>query len=333
MKKLVVLLMVLLVNFSLFAKDFETYIIIIGGGNTPQAAQLAKENYLKHEDLTSQIKANIQTVLSNNIKGLNPGFHIAIMGYCADEYKARLLTNFANKYIKGVYFKKVTLEKEESSPEFFPGKQPFKGHDFKMLKGAFKYFYNDNNCRNPVRISDEDVIVKTDKVIYKEKVGLITVNYYIGWGQKTKQVVYLNQFQFSKLFNGSLEWIVECKTEEKMVQYGPEFEAMESKTECEYPNGVSSYSSSGYEWDDDTFKFPVDKFTFDEVLNYYAGMGFMEFLFKDNLEAKGNNEYIDKNDCEITYIPGKEASLNCHHEWNGVSKGEDNIEYSVGGGA
>lgn len=333
MKKMIGLFLFLLMSFSLLSNDFETHIIIIGGGKTPEDAQVAKDNYLKQKELNNQIIADVKTIYSNDVKGLNPGFYIAIMGYCADEFKARLLTNFANKYIKGVYFKKVHIKKEEKSPEFYPKTKPFIGNNYQVITGEFYCFYNDKNCETILKISEGVVLVKDDKVIFSEKEGLVEVNYYIGWVQKSKQVVYLNQFQFSRLFGDSEDWLAECEVDEKMVQYGPEFEAPERKEKCEYLNGVTSFNDRGYEWDTSTFSFPADKFTFNEVLNYYAGKGNMGFLFNNELEPQGNNKYINKDGCEITYIPGKDASLDCHHEWSGVTKDKDVIEYSGGGGA
>jgi hypothetical protein len=329
MKKYVLITIFLLISFkslAILAINYETYIIIVGGGKTPEDAQLAKKNYLKQTELTEQIDANFQILLSDTIQGLNPGFHIAIMGFCNNVHKAKLLTNFANRYLKGVYYKKVTLKTKEKSPVFKPIKAPFSGKTYYLHLSAFKTLYNDLLYWNKASSSYETIILVNNTIVYSEKQGLVDVNYYLGWIEKNKEVVFINQFQFTRLFFGE-EWIPECKVDETEVEYSPEFTASERKEECSYPNGVRSFSDQGYEWDVSSISFPLDKFSFEEVFNYYAGQGYFHFIFKDS-KLPVSDGY-----CNYFYEVGKKVGMACDHEEDYIQVHDDEIVYYVGGGA
>lgn len=326
MKKSTFLILFLFLSLSLFAENYETYIIIIGGGKAPKDAQLAKENYLKQPELTKQVDANLQIVFSDTILGLNPGFHIAIMGFCNNMDKAKLLTNFANKYLKGVYYKKVTLKTKEKSPAFKSNQAPFSGKYYYLHLKAFKTLYNDLLYSDKASINEETAVLVNNNIVYSEKMGMVNVNYYLGWVEKTKEVVFINQFQFSRLFWGE-GWEFDCKEDEKEVEYGPEFKAIERNEECTYPNGVTSYSSSGYEWDTFSIHFPASKFTFEEVFNYYAGSGCFYFIFEDS-KLPESDDY-----CNYSYQMGKKVGMSCNNEEDYIEIIGDEIVCSGGGGA
>jgi len=328
MKKIALISVIIFALFRTMGNNFETHIIIIGGGKTPQEAATAKEKYRNTVELTKQIDTEVKIILSDTIKGLNKGFYIAIMGFCTDEYKAKVLTLFAGKYIKGVYYKKVVVEKLIKSPTFTPEISPFEGSEYNFNIKHFKYIYNDINNTNLIynKSKATTVIVSNAKPAYSQKEGLIDVKYYLAWLPDTKQVVYINMFQFTKLY--SKDWESECNVDEKLENYGG-FEAIHKIEECEYNNGVKEYSDNGYEWSSTRITFPLSAFSFDEVFNYFVGLGYFSFVFEGKATENNKNE---ENECTQIFTPDKELKINCPHSDAGIEiEGNTIIFYSSAG--
>ncbi|MBN2436612.1 MAG: hypothetical protein JXK07_15240 [Spirochaetes bacterium] len=333
MKKFLIILVMLLISQNIYSESIESYVIIAGGGRSATDARKAKERYMHQSDITRQIKTDIKIIESKNIKGLDPGYYFAVMGFCRDKYKAGLLTNFANKYLKGVYFKKIIFNTKENSPEFIPDKAPFSGSVYKLQTKAFGKFYNDIFNKQIIKAdSSKTVIVKQDQVVFTETKGLVEIKYYIGWIRETRQVVYLNQFQFTRLFSDSEEWDPSCKSDERTVEYGPGFNASESSEVCDYRNGIRSYSNNGYEWSSLTVHFPADKYSFEEIFNYYAGSGQFSELFRNDIVLNKENKSKVGNECCFIFIPGKQIGSYCNHKQKSLEKrGEEIIFTNCGG--
>lgn len=213
MKKFFLIIILSFLVNSLISAPSDTYIMIIGGGKIYQDAVNAKIEYQTHKELNEQIITDVEIILSDTIIGLNPGFYIAIIGFCEYEYKARLITNFANKYQKGVYMKKVYLNEYHKTPVFKPQEVPFKGIEFNLLLKKFKYVQHDMSkiSEKYVHSSPDKAIVKDDIIAFSRQIGLLDVKYYIAWIPEIKEVVFINQFQFSNFFNDTEEWKFECE--------------------------------------------------------------------------------------------------------------------------
>lgn len=99
----------------------DSYIIIIGGGTTeaalpPLQAKFKSSGFSKLVPLPNN---SILTMDSNNISGLNPGFHIAVLGICTQKEKAQSLRDVANLTFPGTYIKQVQVHFSQlSCPDF-----------------------------------------------------------------------------------------------------------------------------------------------------------------------------------------------------------------------
>ncbi len=82
------------------------YAIILGGGKTVSDAEEAAQRYRSATALTAP-QGFPKITASSDVPGLNPGFVIAIAGFCSSEEHARLARDVLNLDAPGVYIKKV----------------------------------------------------------------------------------------------------------------------------------------------------------------------------------------------------------------------------------
>jgi hypothetical protein len=87
------------------------HIVILGGGKTPDDAQAWQKRWQAIESLLSDFltlpEGYPQAAESKNIPGLNPGFHIVVLGYCGEQELAPVLGLLKAVY-PGAYSKAVT---------------------------------------------------------------------------------------------------------------------------------------------------------------------------------------------------------------------------------
>jgi hypothetical protein len=105
-------------------------LIILGGGKTPAEAQAALERYkgVAHPGVTAA-EGYPKLLKSDELAGLNPGFHIAVLGICSEVERARALRDLANLSLPGVYLKPVQASVADACPKLaLPKPKALKGH-------------------------------------------------------------------------------------------------------------------------------------------------------------------------------------------------------------
>lgn len=93
-------------------------VLVLGGGKTPEEA----EAWMGHWKAASALMGNLvgldegfpRVMRSDEVAGLNPGFHIVVLGFCAVEERAAPFT-LIKAFFPGTYAKAVTGQ-EESCP-------------------------------------------------------------------------------------------------------------------------------------------------------------------------------------------------------------------------
>ena len=344
MQKFIVLILLVLSSSLVFSQQNEKYIIIIGGGMKYSDADKAKNNYLKIIELKNQIFSTIEIVKSDTIKGLIPDFYFAVLGYVTDEYRASLICVLANKHMNlvnihdvGVYKKKVFLKNKYSAIRLKIDFVPFIAQKFDIQKSQFSALIDIDGQLYDKNIEDfKTVYVKTDKVIFEKQKGLITLKYYIAWVEQTNEIIYLNQFQFTRLFVSTNEWEKDCEDYVDSVEY-PEsdFSYTVYYIDCNYNNGVKYSRDTGYEWDDEKYSFPISKFSFDEVFAFYIDK-FVSYgvdIFNISLSEINEDGIYENGYYNLTYIPGKEICFEEPGGWMGIKIEKGYIIFYEGGGA
>lgn len=98
------------------SKADESHIVIIGGGKTRADADAALESFTKKQVAVLGIPDGYPRVFkSDELAGLNPGFHIVVLGFCPKS-KAVEVSALANIYQPGTYTKKVGSFFPDSCP-------------------------------------------------------------------------------------------------------------------------------------------------------------------------------------------------------------------------
>lgn len=204
----------------------EAFIVIAGGGKTEVEAQSAYWLLDKNTGIENEIQFESALMLSDTIKGLNPGFYIVIMGFVLEEQKAKLMVKIANKHLKGVYMKKVyiseALLKSTHRPVLKPVSNPFSTKELYYLNKGLTTIWN-----TPAQISTMNipflspVFVSTDKPAFTRRQGSFDAEYFLAWFPSTKTVAYISEFQFSeKLGIEYLEQISECQEQRENYMMG-----------------------------------------------------------------------------------------------------------------
>ncbi|WPB76581.1 hypothetical protein KYC5002_47290 [Archangium violaceum] len=106
------------------------HIIILGGGQTPAEAQAALEKYTRgaHPGVTP-VEGYPRLLESDEMAGLKPGFHIAVLGICPEVERARALRDLANLAMPGVYLREVHASVPDACPKLvLPKPKALKGH-------------------------------------------------------------------------------------------------------------------------------------------------------------------------------------------------------------
>ncbi len=135
-----------------------TMVIIWGGGAAPKDAQDAKASFSK---LGFTSSTPLSTHFSTDIKGLKPGWHIAVVGACPGP-QAQALLRRARRFYDGVYLRRVPKEGAVSLLAC-----PKLGTPRKDL-----FFEPDPNSE-PVHVTDtEEVVVGNQRLAVKVDVSL-----------------------------------------------------------------------------------------------------------------------------------------------------------------
>lgn len=324
--------------------NFDSYLIIIGGGKTYTDAEVAKSRYVQHKELNQLIDTNVKIIKSDIVKGLNPGFYIAVLGSHTDRNYAELITNTANRYLNGIYMRKI--EVKESShymiPVLLSNELPFEAQRFYCLAGINDYFLSDktddgNRLRKVIRSTAyyDEVYVDTSTVSFVKKLGVLDVKYYLAWLPEKRLILYVSQFQFSNIpkdlqvdFDGNIEW--NCKGAGKRLVMSGEFKPYEFNETCVYSNGIETTKLRGYEYDNYQVKYPTDTYSFEDVMNYHLGKGHFRNLETINYQIGefSHDGYEIKFLNNVLSIEGDDG-----HSWESIVIKEGFIIYEEGGGA
>ncbi|HYV43543.1 MAG TPA: hypothetical protein VFA20_01735 [Myxococcaceae bacterium] len=102
---------VLLLLSLLPAPAFAVEAIILGGGKTASVATETVAAFKAPADLT--VSAGFPKLMnSSNVKGLKPGFHVAILGFCSDRRAAQKVA----RLFKGAYTRTVQGQDPKTCP-------------------------------------------------------------------------------------------------------------------------------------------------------------------------------------------------------------------------
>ncbi len=86
-------------------------LVIWGGGKTPADAEKAAKDFT---DRGFESSAPVVKLFSTEVRGLNPGFHIAVLGACSPAHGQALLRR-ARQFYPGVYVRSVPAEGKVAS--------------------------------------------------------------------------------------------------------------------------------------------------------------------------------------------------------------------------
>jgi hypothetical protein len=265
---------------SIKANDLTSaYMIIIGGGKTYEDALKAKAKYEENTELRNQIISKIDLILSDTVKGLNPGFYIAATGYCEREDLSEIVIKVIGKSMKGIYKRKVMLNEKVLSDNLI---------SVKVQSAPFEGNFN--------KYKDEEIIVKFEPS-YIKRIGSFDVNYYLTWNKESGYIRYLSELDFTRVRVFENDTINCIQTEYN--QYYPE---IFSKT-CYYPNGIESvYSRDGY-GSKESMLFPLNKFSFNEIMFYYLSNGYFKELLENDFfnDSTGMFENSPEDPLKIEY--------------------------------
>lgn len=345
MSKILFTLCISFITYATFSqeKPFESSLIIIGGGTSPKDAEVAKNKYEQQTELNKLIETNIEIVLSDTIKGLNPGFYIAVIGAHTDKNFAQMAANIANRYLSGVYIRQIE-EKRSSDfiiPVLRPQDLPFEANRFYCLPGLNEFFLADktddgSRLTKIIRHSGyySDVYVDISKISFTRQIGSMEVRYYMGWLPEEKTVLYISQFQFSKIpedlkvdLEGKIEWT--CKGAGRRLSMG-DFNPYEFNETCVYSNAIETSKIRGYEYDNYQVKYPMSQYSFEEVVNYHLGKGHFNQLKEVNYQfgEYSYDGYEIRFFSDTISIEGDDG-----HSWESLMMKDGFIIYEEGGGA
>ncbi len=255
----ILILAFLLCFDTLKANDLnDVYIVIIGGGRTYEDALKAKINYENNIELKDQLISKVDLILTDTIEGLNPGFYISTIGYCEREELSDIIVRIANEYLEGVYKRKVLLDNNiilNNLIEVKVKSAPFEGISNKYRGG--------------------EIIVKNEHSFTK-RIGSFDVNFYLTWNRESGYIQHLSELDFTRI-PASEDDTLYCYRSE----YNSDYPDTYSKT-CYYPNEIESiYTQDGY-GSKESMLFPLDKFSYREVLFYYLGEGYFKELLEND---------------------------------------------------
>jgi hypothetical protein len=110
------------------------HIVILGGGKTAEDAQAWQKRWQAIEPLLSDFvtlpEGYPQLAESKNIPGLNPGFHIVVLGSCGEQELAPVLALLKPVY-PGAYARPVTKPVSGKCPSIKKEAAVVKSHSFK----------------------------------------------------------------------------------------------------------------------------------------------------------------------------------------------------------
>jgi hypothetical protein len=265
---------------SIIANDLtNAYIIIIGGGRTFDDAMKAKTDFENNRALRDQLISKVDLILSDTINGLNPNFYIATMGYCEEEDLSDIVLQIANKYMKGVYKRKVLLNKNIALNNLIT---------VHVKSAPFEGFSN--------KYHGEEIIVKYEPSLIK-RIGSFDIRYFLTWNKESGYIQLLSELDFTRIRINESDTI-DCFRSEYNSDYPDSY-----TNGCFYPDDIESvYTRDGYGSKESLF-FPLSKFSYSEVLCYYLSNGyFKELLINDFFnDSTGIFNYTDDNPLKEEY--------------------------------
>lgn len=315
------------------ANSKTTNIIIVGGGKTQADAIQAKSKFKNSNKAQNITKEEIVLMLSDTIEGLNPGFHIAVLGCCDDDAIAKLLVKCINAAYPGVYAKKI--------PSFGKYKHEFSWIPFTCINvptGWNKYTTH-TKIYKTIKIRYDEFSLEEGLPIYvRNKVpatfstmhGDLTIDYYFAWVEQS--IVLLNQFQyFNKnipINNLCTPVVVDEVIDDNSTCYQPTWQRTER---CDGPLGIYVETHSAHESSDQTTYYPGDSFNFEDLLSAYIAAGLFHELFEDYAAAVPRVSCGD----EIPSIRITEdiIELEYAHDYIIIKDNGSYIEVSEGAGA
>jgi hypothetical protein len=265
---------------SIIANDLtDAYIIIIGGGKTYEDAINAKDNFENNTVLREQLISRTNLILSDSVDGLNPNYYIASIGYCEEEDLSDIVLQIANKYMKGVYKRKVKLDKNIVLNNLITVKvnaAPFQGKSNKY--------------------QGEAIIVKYEPSLIK-RIGSFDINYFLIWNKESGYIQQLSELEFTNISINELD---------TMSCFRSQYNSNEPDSyliRCFYPNDIESvYTQDGY-GSKESMLFPLTKFSYNEVLCYYLGKGYFKELLENDYfnDSTGMFDYSDEDPFKVEY--------------------------------
>ncbi|GAB3328360.1 hypothetical protein GCM10027429_03240 [Marivirga atlantica] len=278
------------------------YLLVAGGGKTEKAGKEALQK-CKNTFSSGKVIGNKPFLIkSDTVNGLNPGFYIAAIGISTTKELADLTVNYANEQTAGVYAKEVLLRPEIASDHIISLKAntaPFSG--------------------KTVRLDNGSAVVKIKSPAFTKYKGSFKVHNYLAWIEKTGEITYLSDLDFTTVFASNKDTTKSCTVKTKTFESTDEYMKMfngkkEKHITCIFPNGVVSTEDTYVTGYSKSEKYPKNTFNYDEVLFYYLNNGyFSEFLENDyslgSYEEDGISYEMSENFIEIAEEPGYSESL------------------------
>jgi hypothetical protein len=258
----------------------DAYIIIIGGGKTYEEAINTKDDFENYIVLREQIISRIDLILSDTVEGLNPNYYIAAIGYCEEEDLSDIVLQIANKYVKGVYKRKVKLDKSI------------------ILNNIIKVKVNSAPFQGETSKSQGEVIIVKYEPSSIKRIGSFDFNYFLTWNKESGYVQQLSELDFTNIRINELDTISCFRS-----GYNSDYPDSYIKR-CYYPDEIESlFTQDGYGSKELMF-FPLRKFSYNQVLCYYLSNGYFKELLENDYfnDSTGMFDYSNEDPFRDEYI-------------------------------
>jgi hypothetical protein len=213
------------------------------------------------------------------MNGLNPNFYIAAIGYCEEEDLSDMVLQIASKYMKGVYKRKVLLDKNIVLNNLITVQvrsAPFEGIS-NLYQG-------------------EEIIVKDEPSLIK-RIGSFDIRYFLTWNEESGYIQLLSELDFTRIRINESDTINCFRSE-----YNSDYPDSYTKG-CFYRDDIESvYTQDGY-GSKESLLFPLTRFSYSEVLCYFLSNGyFKELLVNDFFnDSTGIFDYSDEDPFKEEY--------------------------------
>jgi len=235
------------------------HLAILGGGTTREAADSVRAAYLADTVLFRQIPSTPSIVLSDSVRGLNPGFFIAVLGQCPDPIKIDILVKMVNAQHPGAYRKAIPLRSGFAMPPcplVQPATSPFDMRQARHLSLSRILPWQDTASssvwKERFTTWDSVLIVRAPKPSFFRHEGIFTVRYDLAWIRKLPErateppvLAYVPE---PAIFQSPVEpkGTPRCKETVRPYKLGP-FDARNSVKRCTYPDGSTTFEESDWE--------------------------------------------------------------------------------------